>query len=132
MTEREREGFETRMTYDIISLHKPAPTWPALLVRRSMATAAVSSRHATLTASKEDHLVTLPTDELLLVRQPRQYVGQEGVIVHLLGVGKGRCIEHVDGETVLRRQRREMQNPRGELGEIGGVVGRVRRWGHRR
>jgi hypothetical protein len=107
---------------NVVRLQKPAPARSVLL----------SGRPVVPVSSEEDDFVLISLQQVVLFGQPGEHVRQEQVEVGLVGVGHGSRIEDEDRASLLRRNRRAIQNRRCSFRHIGRIVGTLARWGHGR
>lgn len=73
-------------------------------------------------ASKEDDLILVALEQLVLLGQAGEDIGQQQVVVGVVGVGEGGGVEDEDGPPLGRGQRRAVEYGRGNLGQIARVV----------
>jgi len=104
----------------VIRLQEPAPARTVLL-RRGPAVAI---------SGEEDNLVLVSLQQVVLLGQPRQDVGQQRVEVGLVGVGHGGGIEDEDGPPFFGRKGRAVQYRCCGLCHLCRVVGALAGWRH--
>ena len=106
------ESLAHRPRQDMVRLQEPPPARAVLLRRRACVSV----------SRKEDDLVLVALQQVVLFGQAGEDIGQERVEVRLVRVGHGCRVQNEDGPALPGRHRRAVQNGSRSLCHVGRII----------